>query len=124
MSPKKNVTQNKDECILHNGFKSHQDWDLAINESQKNWPEYVGKTYNCELYPYGRDDQRYKILLQFLEAGAYMGTIVYRRYYGGFSWVVVDHFAYALLLKDLEVDTDYVLVEQRHGYFNLVRRET
>ena len=123
---KKKVTlipKPEDECLLHHGFKSHQEWDRAINESQTIWPKYVEKIYNCKFFTCGRDDDRYRILSKFLEVGAYTGTLVYHHYHQGFSWVVVDNYEYSLLLTDLEVDTNYVLVEQRDGDFNLVRRE-
>ncbi len=116
--------KSKDVCIANRGFSRRDEWMWAIYRSQLEWPEYVNDTYCYESQSLEDNEEDINRILSFLEDGANHGALVYRRYHVGFSWVVLDEYAYAQLCNSLAIAKDFILVEQNPKLFKLVRRGT
>ena len=105
----------------NDNIKCHNDFYWAIVNAQLSWPSYVKAQYFFESTD--KFDKQWDRILKFLERGTGW-ALMYRRYHCGYSWVILDEYAYADLCNSMGIAKDYVLLERDSGNYQLVLRQT
>ena len=105
----------------NDNIKCHNDFYWAIVNAQLSWPSYVKAQYFFESTD--KFDKQWDRILKFLERGTGW-ALMYRRYHCGYSWVILDEYAYADLCNSMGIAKDYVLIERDSRNYQLVLRQT